>query len=104
MFFQNKEVKEQISTNAKAKKHEPIKIINQNKTKMLEKTKSQERKIKESIDYDSQKTNNENSSVNKNDELANMENDTIKNSEVEFTIKPVDEEIKNIVDDSLKIE
>lgn len=38
----------------------------------------------------------------KNDELINIEKDTTKNSDVEFAIKPVDEEIKNIIDDSLQ--
>lgn len=66
---------------------------------MLEKTKSQEKKVKENIYRDSQKTNSKNLAVVKNDELINIEKDTTKNSDVEFVIKPIDEEIKNIVHD-----
>jgi len=67
---------------------------------LLEKTKSLEKKVKENIDHDSkkkiQKSDSVESSVVKNDE---PEMDTTKPDE-EFTVKPVDEEIKSLVDSS----
>lgn len=97
----NKEVKEQISTNTKTKKPETTKSNNQNKTKLLEKTKSLEKKVKENIDHDSkkkiQKSDSVESSVVKNDE---PEIDTTTKPDEEFIVKPVDEEIKSVVDNS----
>ncbi|XP_060875849.1 TRAF3-interacting protein 1 [Metopolophium dirhodum] len=104
----NKEVKEQISPNTKTKKPETTKINNQNKSKLLEKTKSLEKKVKENIDHDSQKkiqkSDSVESSVVKNDEPVSMEMDTTTKSNGEFSVKPVDEEIKNTVDSSVKTE
>uniref|UniRef100_A0A2S2PN62 TRAF3-interacting protein 1 n=1 Tax=Schizaphis graminum TaxID=13262 RepID=A0A2S2PN62_SCHGA len=103
----NKEVKEQNSANTKTKKPETTKI-NQNKTKLLEKTKSIEKKVKENIDHDSQKkiqkSDSMESSVAKNDESNIIEMDTTTKPVGEFTVKPVDEEIKSIVDSSVKTE
>ncbi|XP_027836665.2 TRAF3-interacting protein 1 [Aphis gossypii] len=97
----NKEVKEQSSTNTKTKKPETTKSNNQNKTKLLEKTKSLEKKVKENIDHDSkkkiQKSDSVESSVVKNDE---PEMDTTTKPDEEFSVKPVDEEIKSVVDSS----
>ncbi|KAF0763702.1 TRAF3-interacting protein 1 [Aphis craccivora] len=97
----NKEVKEQSSTNTKTKKPETTKSNNHNKTKLLEKTKSLEKKVKENIDHDSkkkiQKSDSVESSVVKNDE---PEIDTTSKSDEEFTVKPVDEEIKSVVNNS----
>lgn len=39
-----------------------------------------------------------------NDELINMELDTTNKSNLEFTIKPVDDEIKHVEDISIKTE
>lgn len=68
---------------------------------MLEKTKSLEKKVKENIDHDSkkkiQKSDSVESSVVKNDE---PEIDTTSKSDEEFTVKPVDEEIKSVVNNS----
>lgn len=110
----NKEVKEQISPNTKTKKPETTKINNQNKSKLLEKnkslekSKSLEKKVKENIDHDSQKkiqkSDSVESSVVKNDEPVSMEMDTTTKSDGEFSVKPVDEEIKNTVDSSVKTE
>ncbi|CAH1737155.1 unnamed protein product [Aphis gossypii] len=97
----NKEVKEQSSTNTKTKKPETTKSNNQNKTKLLEKSKSLEKKVKENIDHDSkkkiQKSDSVESSVVKNDE---PEMDTTTKPDEEFSVKPVDEEIKSVVDSS----
>lgn len=104
----NKEIKEQISTNTKIKKPENSKNNNQSKTKLLEKTKSLEKKVKENIDHDSskkiQKSDNVELSVVKNDEPISIEIDTTTKSDGEFIGKPVDEEIKNTVDSSVKTE
>lgn len=107
-YIQNKGVKEHSSASSKSKKVEITKIVNQ-KARVLEKTKSQEKKLKDSIDQDPQtnlkKNNSEDSLVNQiNNELINVEMGAIKNSDLEFTVKSDDEEIKNIVDNSLKIE
>jgi len=68
---------------------------------LLEKTKSLEKKVKENIDHDSkkkiQKSDSVESSVVKNDE---PEIDTTSKSDEEFTVKPVDEEIKSVVNNS----
>lgn len=68
---------------------------------MLEKTKSLEKKVKENIDHDSkkkiQKSDSVESSVVKNDE---PEMDTTTKPDEEFSVKPVDEEIKSVVDSS----
>lgn len=75
---------------------------------MLEKAKSQEKKVKKDNEEDSQKnvqkSKNDDSSVAKTDEPINMEIDTIKNSNVELAVNPVNEKIKDIVDNSLKTE
>lgn len=97
-----------MSTNTKTKKAENTKINSQNKSKLLEKTKSLEKKVKENIDQDSQKkiqkSDSVESSVVKNDEPVRIEMDTLAKSDGEFNVKPVDEEIKNIVDSSVKTE
>lgn len=60
------------------------------------------------IDHDSQKkiqkSDSMESSVVKNNESIIIEMDTTTKSVGEFTIKPVDEEIKSIVDSSVKTE
>jgi len=75
---------------------------------VLEKLKSQEKKVKENTDHESQKnvqkTKREDSTMVKNDEPINMEMDTMKNSDVKLTVNPVNEEIKNTVNNSFKME
>lgn len=92
-------------THTKPKKLETTKISNQNKTKVLEKTKPQVKKVKEKIEHDSkkniQKSNNIETSVDKNEELVNIEYNTTNISSVESAIKPINEETKNITDISL---
>lgn len=94
--------------NTKTKKIENTKISYQNKTKVFEKTKSQEKKLKESADHDSlkniQKSNCEDLPVVNNDEPINMEIDLSKKNVIESSVKPVNDEIKNVVDNSLKTE
>lgn len=64
--------------------------------------------MKENTDHDSQKyiqkPNSEDLLVVKNDEPITMEIDLSKKSNVESSVKPVNDEIKNIVDNSLKNE
>lgn len=71
---------------------------------MLEKAKSLEKKIKESVEPNSQKTNVETLSAIKNDDPVGLEINPTTKSDEELAVKPVDEEIKNLGDSSLKNE
>uniref|UniRef100_A0A2S2Q5A7 TRAF3-interacting protein 1 n=1 Tax=Sipha flava TaxID=143950 RepID=A0A2S2Q5A7_9HEMI len=99
--LKNKEIKEQKLTHTKPKKLETTKINNQNKIKVLEKTKSQEKNIKEIIEHDSkkniQKPNSVETSMVKNEELVSIEYNTTNISSLESAVKPINEETKNII-------